>query len=231
MTEKYNSSQNYPVKHFEPEEYMYDLNEQNIARSKFITFEGGEGCGKSTQSKMLYQSLTDKGIEVLLTREVGGTKEAEKIRDVLLHSDLLSLSEVLLVMAARLEHLRKTIIPALKNGVWVICDRFVDSTAACQGMNGEISMDKIYELHNELLQAIMPDVTFLLDLHPQIALERAKIRGGNNKFEDKGLEFHNSVYEGFMKVSKKFKDRVVKIKVRDRSEDDIHADIMKKLKL
>ncbi|MDA9163874.1 dTMP kinase, partial [Rickettsiaceae bacterium] len=116
-------------------------------RPKFITFEGGEGSGKSTQSKMLHQYLLSKNIKAIHTREVGGTVEAEKIRDLLVYSELLSMSELMLVMAARYEHINKVIIPALLEGSWVICDRFVDSTACYQSGDSGLSMDDIYELH------------------------------------------------------------------------------------
>ena len=231
MINNYNNSRNYPINLEESEDYIENNKEQNITTGKFISFEGGEGCGKSTQSKMLYDALTAKNIDVLLTREVGGTKEAEKIRDILLYSDLLGMSEVMLVMAARFEHLNRLIIPALKSGVWVICDRFVDSTAAYQGKNSDIGIDKIYELHNEFIGAIMPDMTFFIDLTPAAALERAKNRGSNNKFEDKDLAFHDSVYEGFSQISKKFKNRIVRVEAQDLSKDEIHANIMKELRV
>ncbi|CAF0735824.1 unnamed protein product [Didymodactylos carnosus] len=102
-------------------------------RGKFITFEGGEGSGKSTQSNMLYQYLLSRNILVDLTREVGGTLSAEKMREVLIYQDLLPMSELLQIMAARYEHVHKRIIPKLNAGTWVICDRFIDSTACYQG--------------------------------------------------------------------------------------------------
>ena len=218
-----------PERKQEFKEYIADPGEPDDTVGKFITFEGGEGCGKSTQAKMLYDYLSDKGVKILLTREVGGTPEAEKIRDVLLHSELLPFSEIMLVMAARFEHLSKLIIPALKRGVWVVCDRFVDSTAVYQGKNSEIGIDKVYELYNVYSGALMPDVTFFIDLPPKIALQRAKYRGDNNKFEDKNFAYHNSVYEGFTLLSKKFKDRIVKVKAQDRSKEEIHANILKSL--
>lgn len=197
----------------------------------FITFEGGEGSGKSTQSKMLYEYLKGKKVEVILTREVGGTPEAEKIRNVLLHSDLLPIAEVMLVMAARLEHINKVILPALNKGIWVICDRFIDSTAAYQGQNSEVGVEKVYEMHKSIIGKIMPDITFFIDLQPMIALKRARTRGDNNKFEDKDFQFHESVYKEFQNISKKFKDRVITIKSLEYSAEEIHNKIISLMKI
>jgi dTMP kinase len=230
MINEYNNSENYPKKISSSEDDEFGGSDAStLTFGKFITFEGGEGCGKSTQSKMLYEHLNEKGVKVLLTREVGGTLEAEKIRDILLHSELLSMTEVLLVMAARFEHLNKLIIPALKQGVWVICDRFIDSTAAYQGKNSDIGIDKIFAMHREITGGLLPDLTFFIDLPPEVALARAKNRGDNNKFENKELEFHGSVHKGFVEISKKFKDRVIKVKAEGLTEAEIHANILSKL--
>lgn len=230
MINEYSNSENYPKKMLKYEDDMINNSgTPGHGFGKFITFEGGEGCGKSTQSKMLYEYLNAKGVKVLLTREVGGTLEAEKIRDILLHSELLSMTEIMLVMAARFEHLNKLIVPALKQGIWVICDRFVDSTAAYQGKNSDIGIDRIFSMHDEILGGLLPDMTFFIDLPPEIALARAKHRGDNNKFENKELQFHTLVYKGFIEISKKFKERVARIKAGDRSREEIHADILSKL--
>ena len=114
----------------------------------------------------------------------------------------------------------------MKQGVWVICDRFVDSTAAYQGKNSDIGIDKIFAMHSEILGSFLPDLTFFIDLPPQISLQRAKNRGDNNKFEDKDLEFHDSVYKGFIEISKKFKDRIVKVKAEGCSEQQVHDKIL-----
>lgn len=146
MISEYKNLQDYPKKDHDSKDKEFKVNDDSfgIRLAKFITFEGGEGSGKSTQSKMLYDYLESKNVNVLLTREVGGTLEAEKIRDILLHSHLLPMTELMLVMAARFEHMSKIIIPALKQGIWVICDRFIDSTAAYQGINSDIGIDKIF---------------------------------------------------------------------------------------
>ncbi|WP_425363039.1 dTMP kinase [Candidatus Tisiphia endosymbiont of Hybos culiciformis] len=192
----------------------------SIKSGKFITFEGGEGCGKSTQSDMLYQYLLSQNIRVDLTREVGGTIAAEKMRDILVYQDLLPMSELLQVMAARYEHVHKRIIPKLNSGVSVICDRFIDSTACYQGQ--DVGSDLVYDLHKSLISPVMPDITFFIDIEPNIALERAWARGNNNKFESKNIEFHQKVYNRFQDISDKFPDRIVKINASALSANEIH---------
>lgn len=191
----------------------------------FISFEGGEGSGKSTQSKMLFEYLKSRQINAILTREIGGTIEAEKIRNIVLHSELLPTSELMMVMAARYEHVHKLIIPAINSNNFVICDRFVDSSAAYQGQCQHIGIDKVYHLHNEIIK-IMPDITFFIDISPEIALQRTHARGDNNKFEDKKLEFHLEVYSGFKKIAKLFKKRIISIKAANLPKEQIHQKIV-----
>jgi dTMP kinase len=197
-------------------------------KGKFITFEGGEGCGKSTQANLLYQYLLSQNIPVDLTREVGGTVAAEKMRDILINQDLLPMSELLQIMSARYEHMHKRIIPKLDSGTWVICDRFIDSTACYQGQYQQIGLDLIYELHKSLISLIMPDVTFFIDIEPNIALARALSRGNNNKFESKDIEFHQKTYQSFQKISTKFSNRIIKILASDLNSQEIH-DIVKSI--
>lgn len=212
---------------------MIDPNEP-----KFITFEGGEGSGKSTQSKMLYEYLLNQGIKAIQTREVGGTPEAEKIRDVLVYSELLPVSELMLVMAARYEHINKVIIPALKAGTWVICDRFIDSTACYQsGKDSDLSVEVIFKLHKELMKdasdensfGLMPHLTFFMDVPPAIGLKRAGMRGDVNKFEEKNIAFHEEIYARFKEVAAKDQARFKVIDAVDRSIDEIHSDIVGRL--
>jgi dTMP kinase len=199
-------------------------------KAKFITFEGGEGSGKSTQSKMLYEYLLSKHIKVIHTREVGGTVEAEKIRQLLLYSELLPMSELMLVMAARYEHVNKVILPALNNDIWVICDRFVDSTACYQRQQPFIGINKVYELHQEIItDGIMPDITFFLDIPPELALERTIGREDNNKFEDKKLEFHQKIYNEFQTIAQRFMNRIVRIQVENLDKAQVHTKIVSAL--
>lgn len=195
-------------------------------KGKFITFEGGEGCGKSTQSRLLHEYLLSQNIPAYLTREVGGTEVAEKMRDILVNEDLLPMSELLQIMAARFEHMHKRIIPKLKDGIWVICDRFIDSTACYQGQNKNIGVDLVYNLHTSLISSIMPDITFFIDIKPDIALARALARGNNNKFENMNLRFHNKISQGFLDLSEKFSDRIVRINASTLNVEEIH-DIIK----
>jgi dTMP kinase len=212
----------------------------NLSKPQFITFEGGEGSGKSTQSKLLHEYLLSKNIPAIHTREIGGTIEAEKIRHLIIYSELEPMSELLLVMAARYEHINKVIIPALLEGKWIICDRFVDSTACYQSDNSGVSIAGIYELHDILMKyncgekyelkpefvsiedrGIVPDITFFMDLSPNIGLNRATERGDANKFEDKDFDFHNKIYEKFKIIASMHKDRIISVKVDDRSINEI----------
>jgi len=172
---------------------------------KFITFEGGEGSGKTTQSRMLYDYLTAKGIEAIWTREIGGTKSAERIREILLNEELLDTTELLLIMAARFEHVEHVIKPALQAGKVVICDRFIDSTMSYQ------EPDLAFKLHQEIFGDFMPDVTFFIDIEPEVALRRAISRGDANKFEAKEMVFHRKVYERFRALAAKYPERIISI--------------------
>ena len=214
----------------------------NFDKPKFITFEGGEGSGKSTQSKMLHEYLLTKRIKNIHTREVGGTSEAERIRNLLIRSELLPLSELLLVMAARFEHLNKVIIPALRDGHWVICDRFIDSTAAYQSGESGLTVSEVYELHKNLMkinapqdslefsqEGLMPDLTFFMDIEPNIGLKRAQIRGNTNKFEAKNLDFHNKIHERFKFIASLYPNRIIELDCNNSSADEIHEMIIDRI--
>ena len=205
---------------------------KNFGNPKFITFEGGEGSGKSTQSKKLYEYLLAKNIKAIHTREVGGTAEAEEIRNLLIHRDLYNVSELMLVMAARYEHINKLVLPALQDGYSVICDRFVDSTA-CYQANDSITIQDIFDLHYKLMKAgdenkvIMPDVTFFMDLSPDIGLARSLKTGDINKFEEKNMLFHKLVYDRFKEVAGLYPERIRSIDCAiARNEDEIHQEII-----
>jgi len=195
-------------------------------KAKFITFEGLEGSGKSTQVKMLYDYLRSKNIKTILTREIGGVKSSEAIRDIVVNRELLPMSELMLVMAARYEHIQKLILPKLLEGYTVICDRFIDSTACYQGIDQGVGIEKVYRLHRELMFNLMPDTTFFIDIKPEVALSRALSRNDNNKFEQKSLEFHNRVYQGFHGILKKFPSRIIKIDVNNLNIQDVHQKIL-----
>lgn len=188
---------------------MQNISTKTRNKALFITFEGGEGCGKTTQSKKLYNILIDKGFQTIWTREIGGTQKAELIRDIMVTQELNVRTELLLAMAARSEHIDNLIKPALSNKKIVICDRFVDSTAAYQGSG--IGYDIVYKLHQEIFGDFMPDLTFFLDIDPEKALLRAKSRGDSNKFEHMPLQFHKQIYQSFLKIAEDFPDRVITI--------------------
>ncbi len=172
----------------------------------FITFEGGEGTGKSTQVKLLADHLRETGVDVVITREPGGTPSAEALRNLLVTGGVNSWSaeaEALLNYAARDSHLRAVIRPALAAGKTVICDRFMDSTRAYQGYAGGCSMDLIDILEAKIVGSTKPNLTFVFDLDPIIGLKRAKDRGGENedRFERKGLAFHQKLRDGFLAIA------------------------------
>lgn len=173
---------------------------------QFISFEGIEGCGKSTQAKKLYEYFLSKQIDCLLTREPGGSLAGEKIRGILLDEEIDKLSaksELLLNFAARIEHVEKVIKPALKSGKVVICDRFVDSTFAYQGSAMGIAFEEIEKIQKIAIGEFIPDITFLINVSVDEAFARISARGNNNRYEKLGNEFHQKVYEGFFELAKK----------------------------
>jgi len=174
-------------------------------RSRFITLEGGEGGGKSTQARRLADWLTARGHEVELTREPGGTAGAEEIRRLLVEGGAdrwEPMSELLLLAAARREHVVRRIRPALAAGRWVVCDRFVDSTLAYQGHGHGLGADIVRRLHRLSLESFMPDLTLILDLPPATGLARTGGRThAETRFERMGAAFHERVRQGFHEIA------------------------------
>lgn len=194
---------------------------------KFITFEGVEGSGKSTQSKLLRDSLAQKNILASLTREPGGTKASEKIREILLSNEIDALeskSEVFLNFAARIEHVEKFIKPKLQNGEVVICDRFFDSTIAYQGYGFEGDVAQIRKLNQIAIGDFKPDITFLIDIDVEKSFDRIKDRSSNNRYEELEMDFHKRVRDGFLQIAKN--DDRVKIIDGDRSLEEIAGDVL-----
>ncbi len=170
----------------------------------FITVEGGEGAGKSTQMDVIESVLRDRGIHVLRTREPGGTPLAEEIRGLLLaprDEAVVELTELLLVFAARAQHVASLIEPALARGDWVLCDRFVDATLAYQGAGRGMSSDAIDRLRELVLGTFAPDFTLLLDVTVGRGLERAAARGAHDRFERESLEFHERVRSCYLALA------------------------------
>lgn len=182
-----------------------------MTRGRFITFEGGEGAGKSTQAALLAERLRAQGIDVLQTREPGGSAGAEEIRAIALNGDAgrwSAMTETLLMFAARSDHLDRTIRPALNGGRWVICDRFVDSTRAYQGAGGGVDDAFIEALDLEIVGGTQPDLTLVFDLPVEIGLERAFGRGlFETRFESKGVEFHERLRARFLDIARSKADR------------------------
>lgn len=177
-----------------------------MARGRFITFEGGEGAGKSTQLKRLAARLQAQGLEVVATREPGGSPGAESIRELVLKgaADRWSpVTETLLMYAARRDHIERVIKPALERGAWVVCDRFADSTRAYQGAAGGTDPDLISALERHILEEVRPDLTLIFDLAVEAGLARAHARAGAEmRFESKGEAFHQRLREGFLAIAR-----------------------------
>ena len=198
---------------------------------KFISFEGIDGCGKSTQAKILSTKLTDCGNKVLLTREPGGSEGAEEIRNLLLkgNPDRWSAeTELLLFTAARRDHLERTILPALESGTTVICDRFSDSTRVYQGVTRGDLRDLVDKLDDAMIPR-QPDITILIDLDPNIGLTRALERSNiEARFEDFGLEMQIKLREGFLSLANEFPKRIMVID-GNRSEAEVAQTIIQLL--
>ena len=186
-------------------------------RGKFITFEGGEGSGKSTHASALAERLKTLAIECVLTREPGGSPGAEIIRHIILSGIAKPLgaeTETILFAAARDDHVRMTIEPALDAGKWVICDRFIDSTRVYQGALGKVDMKLIRGLERVTVGAAMPDLTFVLDVPANIGLARAKTRRGTavaDRFESEAIEFHEDLRRAFLVLAEREPKRIVVI--------------------
>lgn len=174
---------------------------------RFITFEGGEGSGKSTQIQMLADHLKAEGVETLVTREPGGSPGAEIVRHLLLSGvgKLLGAdAETLLFAAARDDHVHQVIKPALDKGTWVLCDRFTDSTAAYQGAAGKVDPAFIRALTRATIGGLEPDLTFILDVPVAVGLQRAIKRRGRavaDRFEGESLAFHESLREAYQRIA------------------------------
>ncbi|WGF90614.1 dTMP kinase [Marinivivus vitaminiproducens] len=196
-------------------------------RAPFITFEGGEGGGKTTQIARLAETLRARNIAVETTREPGGTDGAELIRDLLVHGPTdrwLPLTETMLHVAARHEHVARRIRPALEQGRWVLCDRFLDSTRIYQGVAAGVAMETIDALHRLALDGLVPDLTLILDLASEAGLSRRARAGGAERYERMGAAFHQRVRDGFRALAESQPERCVLIDA-NRSKEQVAADI------
>jgi dTMP kinase len=204
-----------------------------MTTGRFITFEGGEGTGKSTQARLLATYLVQSGAEVVQTREPGGSPSAEEIRALLVTgaADRWStMAETLLFYAARVEHWRQVIEPALKRGTHVVCDRFADSTMAYQAYAGGLDRKVVEELHRLTLGDVEPHLTFVLDITVDQGLARAASRrDAENRFELKGRAFHEKLRQGFLDIAKRAPKRCIVIDASQPMER-VHAAVLTALK-
>ena len=201
-------------------------------RGKFITFEGCDGCGKSTQLKLFSAYLTENNIPHIFTREPGGGKISEEIRQILLNGKNMEMTdecEALLYAAARVQHLSDRVEPALSKGELVVCDRYVDSSLAYQAYGRGLGVDFISKINSFALEKYLPDVTVFINLSSEAAFARKKGADENDRLEQAGKEFHKRVYEGYCTLAKQNPDRYVVIDGAQ-SPQEIFNDVIKALK-
>lgn len=204
-------------------------------RGIFITFEGLDGCGKSTQLERLAAVLRSEGIDVLTTREPGGTANGERIRSILLDSSTTGLSamtEVALMFASRAQQLDELIVPTLERGTWVLCDRFTDSSEAYQGGGRGLGSQAVLDLHRVLCRDLWPDLTVLMDSEVEASVARARRRnlkktgrGDENRFETENRAFFERVHAAYLALAKREKHRVLMLDAR-RPADVVHPQIV-----
>lgn len=182
-------------------------------KGKFITFEGCEGSGKSTQIRLLSEKLKDCGIDFVVTREPGGSHIAEEIRKIILdgkNTEMCDVCEALLYAAARVQHLNDIVRPALEKGKLVICDRYVDSSLAYQGFARGLGKEYIGAINDFALGKYSPDLTLFLDISPDAAFERKHGADKGDRMEQQGIAFHRKVYDGYLKLADEY-PRIIKI--------------------
>ena len=200
-----------------------------MGRGRFITFEGGEGAGKSTQVKLLADALAKRGLEVVITREPGGAPTAELIRKLLVEGEAGRwdpVTEALLHTAQRREHLVRTVWPALERGAWVVSDRFADSTLAYQGAGQGVTPAQLDLLYRLVAGDFQPDLTLVLDLPVEEGLKRAAGRGGQeDRYERMGMAFHERIRAAFAAIAQRYPERCVMVSALG-SPAEVHAAIL-----
>ena len=180
-------------------------------KGKFITFEGNDGCGKTTISSMVYEALKKEGYDVIFTREPGGIKIAEQIRSVILdvnNTEMDARCEALLYAAARRQHLVEKVVPALNEGKIVLCDRFIDSSLAYQGVARGLGMDEVYEVNAFAIDHHMPDATIFLKVDPEVGMARIASRQEKDRLDEEGEKFHRLVAQGYDQVIARYPNRI-----------------------
>ncbi len=203
-----------------------------MSRGKFITFEGCDGCGKSTQLKMLSDYLTAQGIPHIFTREPGGGRISEQIREILLSGKNMEMTdecEALLYAAARVQHLHDRVEPALAEGKLVICDRYVDSSLAYQAFARKLGVDFVEKINAYALENYLPDLTIFIDLTPEAAFLRKHGADENDRMELAGMAFHQRVYAGYKILAEENPKRIVSVD-GEKTPDGVFADVLSALK-
>lgn len=211
---------------------------QRTKNGRFITFEGLDGCGKSTHLEKLAVVLRARGIEVLTTREPGGTEIGEQVRGIILDSrtrGMTPLAELALMFASRAQHISEVILPALNRGVWVLCDRFTDSSEAYQGAGRQLGVESVLTLHRVLCLGLQPDLTLLLDNDVAASVARARRRNSTaaadeNRFEQENRVFFERVQKQFLAIAHRDVERVAVIDAR-RSLEAVHNDVVAAVQL
>nr|WP_251026429.1 dTMP kinase [Exiguobacterium sp. s155] len=194
----------------------------------FITVEGPDGSGKSTQLQLLVENLKQKGYDIVVTREPGGTTVGNQIREVLLspdHHEMTPRVEMMLYAASRAQNVEQVIRPALERGAIVLCDRFIDASIAYQGYGLQYDLDQIRSLNEWATNGLTPDLTFLFDLNPERASARMKDRGQLDRIESRDQAFHDRVYTGFQTLLKQYPERIVRIDA-DQSIECIQDEVL-----
>ena len=199
-----------------------------MSRGRFITIEGGEGAGKTTQARRLCDALGARGLAVVSTREPGGSPGAEEIRRLLVSGEPArwdAMTETLLHFAARRDHIVKTVQPALARGEWVVSDRFADSTVAYQGHAHGLGRDLVASLYEMVVGDFAPDLTIILDLPVEVGLARARERGGDDRYERMDAAFHQKLRAGFLDIARREPQRCVVVDARS-DASTVHAAVV-----
>lgn len=204
-----------------------------MRKGLFITVEGTDGSGKTTQIKLMEEYLKEQGYEVVLSREPGGTRISEVIRDLILdpaNTDISPLTEMILYAASRAQHVAQVIKPAVDMGKAVICDRFVDSSYAYQGCGRGVDLKVVADVNRAALAGMIPDITFFLDIAPEVAIKRRIESTGADRIEQEKIDFHQRVYNGYKKMAVLYADRIKTIDAT-KTISEISAQINEYLKI
>ena len=205
----------------------------SVSKGHFISLEGGEGAGKTTQAERIKEALVEAGFDAIITREPGGTFGAEAIRDLVLSGSQdrwSGMTELLLMYAARVDHVEKLIKPALERGTWVLCDRFADSSLVYQGFARGIGAERVAAIHGASLDGFAPEITFLFDIDPILTKSRVRNRGEElSRFDAETLDFHKKIRDGFLQIAKEDPERFITLDAAS-SRDAITIQIVNALK-